>query len=105
MIDKIQYLLAKASEESGEIVQIASKNICFGVNEVYPKIGRANAVRLKEEFNDLVAVMEMLHDEGIFEGDLIDSALIEQKKAKVEKFMEYSRECRVLKPETPTSQK
>lgn len=79
-------------EECNEIAQRASKALRFGVDEIQPEQGLTNAERLIYEFNDLVAVMEMLHTEGHIP-NIYDMQAMRLKKAKVDKFLTYSEEC------------
>jgi len=89
-ITRQDQLLVIAGEESAEVIQELSKCLRFGPEEIYPPIGKTNADRVLDEFNDLVAVMEMLQAEGLFEQGLYDRGLIAAKKLKVERHMLYS---------------
>lgn len=89
-----QLLLTIVSEECNETGQRASKAIRFGLQEVQAGQTLNNAERLLYEFNDLVAVMEILFDTRIEK--LLDPAMINQKKDKVEEYMELSRELKVI---------
>jgi hypothetical protein len=84
-----EQLLTILSEECIETAQRVSKAIRFGLTEVQEGQPLSNAQRIVYEFNDIVAMMDMLHDEGLVE-DIIDQVAIAKKKAKVEKYMEYS---------------
>lgn len=55
-----------------------------------------NAQRIVYEFNDILAVMEILQEEGVFE-KIIDREAIEKKKLKVAKYLKYSIETGAIK--------
>ena len=103
-MNREQMLLLLLIEECQEVSQRASKAIRFGMDEVQPDQPNGetgnNRERLLREFNDLLAVMEMLSDEGHFGHDGIFRIpeWIEEKKKKIEKYLEYSKECGVYKP-------
>lgn len=86
-----EHLLVILAEECGETAQRATKALRFGINEVQPGQDQDNSERLIYEFNDIVAMMEMLQEEGIVDR-IIDLEYIEKKKAKVEKYLLLSKE-------------
>lgn len=94
-MDKLTYLLTCLSEECNEVGQRASKAIRFGINEIQPDHNKTNKERLVEEYNDLVAVMEILKEEGYING-MDDIGLKYDKKNKIKKYMEYSKELGIL---------
>lgn len=65
------------------------------MEEIQPEQLLTNAERIVYEFNDIVAIMEFLYAEGgipkVFDG--ISAGL---KKIKVEKYLQYSKECGTL---------
>jgi len=84
-----------AGEECAELAQRFSKAARFGGNEVQPGQDLNNRQRILYEFADLLAMMEMLE----FAPQPMHVALrpfIDDKKAKVEKFLAYSQECGTL---------
>lgn len=83
-----EHLLIILAEECNEVAQRASKALRFGMEEVQPEQESSNAERLVQEFNDLLAVAFMLKLEGIG-----NPASLYAKISKVEKFLEYSKEC------------
>ena len=91
-----EHLYTIGGEESVEIAQRFSKAVRFGGDEVQPGQALDNRARILQEFADLVGVMEMLG----FNVDIpAHSALrpwINAKKAKVLRFLEYSRQCGTL---------
>ncbi len=92
---KQEHLLAIAEEECAELAQRLSKALRFGLLEVQPVATGGDGVtdnlkRIRAEYTDLVALMEML--------DILPPYTDEKdrKKAKVIKFLAYSRECGTL---------
>lgn len=97
MMNRTEHLLTILAEECNEVGQRVSKALRFGLNEVQPGQTRQNTDRLLEEILDLFAVVEMLQEEGlIYIEPSIGTAAIDAKKAKVEKFLEYSKQCGTL---------
>ncbi len=87
-------LLVILMEECNELAQQASKAIRFGIDQ-QRDLPTSNRQRLIAEWNDLIAVVEMLEREGI---DLQpDPAAILSKKKKVDRYMSYSSELGTLK--------
>lgn len=92
MMTREEHLLVILLEECSEVTKEASKAIRFGMHEVMPGQPLTNRDRILRELQDLYAVVEMLGLQGV------DRAAIELKKAKVEKFMRYAKECGTLQP-------
>jgi hypothetical protein len=94
-VNRLEYLLAKVAEEAGEIVVAAMKCQEFGVDDVnvlkrddpnYPN----NAEILAREIDDLIGVREIMEREGLIRP--VSRERVAAKIAKVEKWMEYSRQ-------------
>lgn len=81
-------------EECVEVAHAVSKVIRFTAHDSY-KIGEpTNLENLVKEFNELMALVQMLNDEGI---PIKESAqYIEQKKRMVEEYMKYSALLKVV---------
>lgn len=90
------HLLWILAEECAEVAHRASKAARFGIDEVKPGESLTNEDRLLAELNDLLAVVEMLQADGIVRAVAFDRNLIAEKKARVERYLEYSRECGTL---------
>lgn len=90
MNTKFDHLLSCVGEECGEIQQVVGKAGRFGILDTNPKTKKTNWVELRKEVHDLVAVFEMLCDEFGRVSDL-DRSLIERKKKRVLKHMEYAK--------------
>jgi hypothetical protein len=101
-LNRREYLLSKVAEEGGELGQRAIKAMHFGLDEIQPNQEGGetlnNAERLIKEFADLLGIMEMLEEGGHISLPPL-SAMIQAKKAKVEKFMLYSIERGALQKE------
>ncbi len=82
-------LLTILGEECVETAQRVSKALRFTLEEIQPEQELTNAQRIVYEFNDILAVMEILQDEGVFD-KVIDREAIDKKKIKVAKYLAYS---------------
>lgn len=91
-----EMILCKVAEECNETAQRASKAMCFGLDEVQEGQGLTNAQRLVYEFNDIVAMMEILADNGLIQKPFFNQDMIELKKEKVEKWFQYSNDIGTL---------
>jgi hypothetical protein len=89
IMTRTEILLTTLMEECAETAQRASKAIRFTLDEVQPVQDMNNAQRIVYEFNDIVAVMEILQEDGVIE-KVIDRESIEKKKAKIAKYLDYS---------------
>jgi hypothetical protein len=94
-MNRQEHLLTILGEECSELHQEVCKALRFGMYE-QRDLPTSNAERLLKEFNDLIAMSEMVND---FYQDTIlhmDFNLIRAKKEKVEKYLLYSKECGTL---------
>lgn len=98
MMTRREHLLLILAEEANEVAQRVSKALRFGCGEVQPGQELTNAERLAGEAADFLAVLEMLVDSSseIHAAMEACESAIEAKKAKVEKFLTYSKECGTL---------
>lgn len=78
-----EHLLVLLAEECAETAHRASKCLRFTLDETQPDQPLNNVQRLVLEFNDIVAVMELLKAEGMIKGAIYNHAHIEEKKIKV----------------------
>ncbi len=86
------YLLSHIAQECAEIIVRITKAQHFGLDEKEPRQEFTNRERILHEFCDLLALCEVARDAGILPdvaGGVTD-ARVEAKKAKAEKFREYS---------------
>lgn len=91
-MNRIEHLLTCVSEEAGEVTQAACKAGRFGLTDHPPGGGLQNADYMVRELNDLLAIFEMLQEEGVPLKGIGDRQAIFEKKAKVRAFMLYSEE-------------
>lgn len=92
-MNRKEHLITILGEEGVEVSQRCSKAVRFGLTEVQPGQSLDNAERIRGEYIDLLAVMEMLVEEGhVLPVHYTDRPAIDAKKAKIEKFLVYSRE-------------
>lgn len=94
-MNRKEHLLTILSEECLEIAKDVSKGLRFGLDDHYPTQTITNGESINHEFNDLLAVIEMLNEEGILNVKP-DRELIEKKKQKVEHFLLYSKNAGTL---------
>lgn len=90
-MNRTEHLLFTLAEECAEVAQRASKAARFGLDEIQPGQVQTNEARIWDEMNDLAALGEMiiaLRGQGGLSRDAIDA-----KKRKVERFIEYSKQC------------
>lgn len=93
---RTQLLLVSLAEECGETAQRATKALRFGLDEKHANNDqKGNDEGIVHEFNDIVAVMQILHEEGALPR-LVDRDLIKAKRAKLEHFLAYSKERGIL---------
>ena len=81
-------ILTITQEESAEVIQVISKIFRFGLGHEHVSSGRGitNTEKLSEEVGDLLAMIDLLIDEGI----LNVNRLQEHKQAKIEKLKIWS---------------
>jgi len=92
---RIEHLLWILAEESAEVAQRSSKAARFGLSEKQPGQLMTNAGRIAHEIHDLLGIVEMLVEAGAIAYPN-DRGAIDDKKAKVERYLLYSRQCGTL---------
>jgi hypothetical protein len=100
-INLAAYLLLLLIEECAEVIQRCCKAIRFGLMEKQKTPSGSsednNRVRMEGELTDLQAVVQMNQKVGNLEMWMPDSEGILKKKAKIIRYMKYSREeCQTL---------
>ena len=90
MMNLLQHLLVKLSEESSEITKEAMKMVLFGPGDHNPNDPNkiSNLERIYRELDDFQAVIQMLNNTGF--GYKPNERNILDKKVKVLKYLEYS---------------
>lgn len=98
---RIEHLLVILTEECAEVSQRCAKALRFGLTEIQPGHEASNAARIEDELVDLLAVIDMLEDEGAFSvaGFTIQYDTTRKKREKVDRYLDYSRECGTLSEE------
>lgn len=94
-MNRLEHLLFIVSEECAEIAQRASKCARFGLGDKEPGQDLTNEQRVWGEINDLMGSLEFLMETtGNTTG--FSREAIDAKKAKVEKFLLYSKNLGTL---------
>ncbi len=96
-VTRDEHLYTIAGEECAELAQRFSKAVRFGPAEVQPGQPLDNRTRILEEFADLLGTMELLGFNPIVGQRHALRPWIDAKKAKVERFLQYSNECGTLR--------
>lgn len=99
MMTRMQYLLSKLAEEASEVAQAAIKAQIFGVHERYVA-EPTNIERVSIEFNDMLSIIDMINEEIGGLCITVNPQQIENKKTKVEHYMEFSRSLGLLEQMT-----
>ncbi|HEY9200733.1 MAG TPA: hypothetical protein VIQ81_03965 [Gammaproteobacteria bacterium] len=104
-MNRQEHLLTILGEECSELHQELCKALRFGINE-QRDLSTSNAERIFKEFNDLLAMVDMVNESVISTSKGItytdkgimyrDESFIEKKKKKVEEYLLYSKECGTL---------
>ena len=97
-MDRREHLLTCLAEECAEVGQRVAKALRFGLAEVQAGQTLTNRQRIAEEYRDLVAVANILVEEGILavQEMAVLQKDVDAKRAKIERFMEISRREGVL---------
>lgn len=93
---KEYYLLELLKEECAEIIQRACKAARFSLEESQAGQSLTNEERITYEINDLYAVLELLHENHVVNTNA-NRDMIENKKKKIIRYMNYSNELGILK--------
>lgn len=90
------HLLVITAEEGAEIAQRATKALRFGMDEMEPGQDRHNSQRLVDEMRDLMEMFRMMENAGMIGPQWRQPH--PDKRAKVEQYLELSRELGRLEP-------
>lgn len=88
-----EYLIIKLMEEAAELQQACSKALLFGLEDKRNENIPTNEENINLEFNDVLGVARML---GSYVDISEEEELIQKKIIKVTRYMEYSRDKRIL---------
>ena len=94
-MNRREHIFTVLQEECAEVIQCVSKIKRFGLTNTQPASGMLNLQILINELNDLLAVVEMLEEDGL--PKMRDEIKIQNKKQKVKHFLEVSRREGTLK--------
>lgn len=88
-----EYLFTCLAEESSEVAQATSKGLRFGFDSFMPKSNfTTNGQHLVQEIAELIAVAELLEEDGYLNlASLYDESIINAKKEKVLKYLQISK--------------
>ena len=73
------------SEECAEVIQIKSKIIRFGIDDFHPGNKKTNRDSLVQELGDVLAIIDILKNNGIF----TEEQLIEAKHRKLKRLEDW----------------
>ena len=85
MNEKNREALVILQEECAEVVQEVSKIFRFGIDTVHYKTGLKHSTMLEIEVGDMLALVDILIEQGVLDRDGLDIA-IEDKKEKLKKW-------------------
>ena len=92
-----EYLLVCLSEEAVEVSHAVSKALRFGLESKNLNSDTCNRRDIVKEFNDVIAIIELLEEAGISLPDIYSREHIEAKKNKIKQFMIYSEDSGCLR--------
>lgn len=79
------------AEECMEIAQRCSKAARFGIDEKEPGQNLDNITRINSEYCDFLGITELASELNLFDIN-VNREQIDKKKAKILKYMQYSKE-------------
>lgn len=94
MMRRDTYLLTCLEEEAIEVAHAVSKIIRFTTHDSHTIGGPTNLEKLQHEFNDLLALVEMLEEYEIY--FVRNQEMIDAKKQRTLDYMDYSRKLGVV---------
>ena len=86
MNNKSQEIMSILQEECSEVIQAVSKINRFGIDNYKPGKPKTNREHLEEELGDLLAMIELLENDGLISRPNMEIA----KNAKFEKLKKWS---------------
>lgn len=95
-MNRVDHLLWNVAEECAEVAQRASKAARFSVNEIQTGQPFSNGERMLHEYADLVAIMELLVEEGVLDAPKDFEDRVQAKKDRFNKFLERSKQYGTL---------
>lgn len=92
-MNRQDHLMTQAMEECAEVAQRLSKAMRFGLEQMQSDQPQTNRERIIDEYNDLIAVMDMA---GFSLLKIVNPRAIIAKKDKVERYLDKSRRLGTL---------
>lgn len=91
-MNREDYLLTVFTEELSEVIKNVCKAQRFGMHDMNPETEQLNSSAILQEFEEAVAVLEMLQDSKSITlfNPKQTSEIRQAKKNKVEKWIKYS---------------
>lgn len=86
MDQKFHEIMSITQEECAECIQAISKIFRFGFNGQHPDKMITNRRQLEDEIGDLLAMVDLMQENGIISADVISEA----KLKKIEKLKKWS---------------
>lgn len=78
-------LLEILAEECAEVIQIKSKVIRFGMYNLNPITGKSNRELLVQELGDVLAMIRLVQESGLFTKDELEDC-VNNKLKKIERW-------------------
>lgn len=92
-----EHLLTVLAEECAEVQLSVSKALRFGADDGRTGSDVTNAQDIEKEFIEAMAVRDMLKELGVLSSLDDTKAIYDNKRVRVEKFMEYAKSKGTLK--------
>jgi hypothetical protein len=90
-MNKTEHLLTCLIEECAEIQHAAAKALRFGPQDGYPGADTTNAQDIAREVTELIAVIDLCREHGVFGQPGEAKAIYDSKRKRVAEFMEYAK--------------
>ena len=86
-----EHLLTCLAEECAELQQAISKALRFGLQDRYPGSNTTNAQDIAKESIDVLAVIELVQEQGIISKPRESKAMVDAKRKRVNEYMKYAK--------------
>ncbi|MBU4427646.1 MAG: hypothetical protein L6406_04850 [Desulfobacterales bacterium] len=86
-----EHLLTCLAEECAELQQAISKALRFGLQDRYPGASTTNAQDIAKESIDVLAVIDLLQEQGIITQPRETKAMYDAKRKRVNEYMKYAK--------------
>ena len=86
-----EHLLTCLAEECAELQQAIFKALRFGLQDRHPGSNTTNAQDIAKESIEVLAVIELLQEQGIISKPRETKAMIDAKRTRVNKYMKYAK--------------